>query len=54
VVGVPETLLIDGNGVVRWKTAGNIHGALADAHAAIDAALRPTVAVAPTRPAQRP
>ncbi len=39
VVGVPETFLIDATGRVVWKTAGNIHGALAGARAAIELAL---------------
>ncbi len=39
VVGVPETYLIDGSGRVVWKTAGNIHGALPAARAAIEHAL---------------
>jgi peroxiredoxin len=39
VVGVPETYLIDGNGRVRWKLAGNVHGQLDEARAAIEAAL---------------
>jgi len=39
VVGVPETYLIDGNGRIVWKTAGNIHGALPAARAAIEQAL---------------
>ncbi|WP_291160198.1 redoxin domain-containing protein [Gemmatimonas sp. UBA7669] len=39
VVGVPETYLIDGTGRVVWKTAGNIHGALPAARAAIERAL---------------
>ncbi|MFN7799518.1 redoxin domain-containing protein [Gemmatimonas sp.] len=54
VVGVPETLLIDRAGVVRWKTAGNIHGALPAARAAIDAALQPALAMRPTVSPQRP
>jgi peroxiredoxin len=54
VVGVPETLLIDRAGVVRWKTAGNIHGALPAARAAIDAALQPTLAMRPSVSPQRP
>jgi len=39
VVGVPETYLIDGSGRIVWKTAGNIHGALPAARAAIEQAL---------------
>lgn len=39
VVGVPETYLIDATGRVVWKTAGNIHGALPAARAAIERAL---------------
>ncbi|HEY0929427.1 MAG TPA: redoxin domain-containing protein [Gemmatimonas sp.] len=46
VVGVPETYLIDGNGRVLWKTAGNIHGALDGARTAIEQALAKPVAVA--------
>jgi peroxiredoxin len=39
VVGVPETYLVDGDGRVRWKLAGNVHGQVAAARAAIEAAL---------------
>jgi peroxiredoxin len=39
VVGVPETYLVDGDGRVRWKLAGNVHGQLDAARAAIEAAL---------------
>ncbi|MBX9856318.1 MAG: redoxin domain-containing protein [Gemmatimonadaceae bacterium] len=39
VVGVPETYLVDGSGRIVWKTAGNIHGALPAARAAIEQAL---------------
>lgn len=46
VVGVPETYLIDGNGRVLWKTAGNIHGALDGARTAIEQALVKPVALA--------
>jgi peroxiredoxin len=39
VVGVPETYLIDRTGQVVWKLAGNVHGAVPAARAAIERAL---------------
>jgi peroxiredoxin len=45
VVGVPETYLIDANGKVLWKTAGNVHGVLGDVRAAISRALPASVAL---------
>jgi peroxiredoxin len=39
VVGVPETYLIDRTGQVVWKLAGNVHGAVPAARAAIEQAL---------------
>jgi peroxiredoxin len=44
VVGVPETVLIDGAGRVRWKTTGNVHGTLPDLRRAIDAMLAESAA----------
>jgi peroxiredoxin len=44
VVGVPETYLINGDGRVLWKTAGNVHGVLDEARAVIARALPATVA----------
>jgi len=44
VVGVPETYLIDSSGRVLWKTAGNVHGVLDEARAAITRALPAAVA----------
>ncbi len=39
VVGVPETYLVGGDGRVLWKRAGNVHGVLGEARAAVGAAL---------------
>jgi hypothetical protein len=44
VVGVPETYLINGDGRVLWKTAGNVHGVLDEARAVIARTLPATVA----------
>lgn len=44
VVGVPETYLINGEGRVLWKTAGNVHGVLDEARTVIARALPATVA----------
>jgi len=49
VVGVPETYLIDSSGRVLWKTAGNVHGVLDEARAAITRALSATVATGRSR-----
>jgi peroxiredoxin len=45
VVGVPESWLLDAGGTVRWRLAGNLHGQVAAARAAIEALLEtPTTA----------
>jgi peroxiredoxin len=41
VVGVPETILIDGSGRVRAKVSGNVHGQLLALRQTIDALLAP-------------
>jgi peroxiredoxin len=43
VVGVPETVFIDGAGRVRWKTTGNVHGALPALRRVIDSVLAESV-----------
>ena len=38
-VGVPETYLVSGDGVLRWHHVGNLHPVIDDARNAIQAAI---------------